>query len=240
VKLRWYCWVLLGGAGIYGVAKVLEESADPSDDEGPIQSFITTVSTLVDLIQSQVTGDRRLTSAKKNAAGVVLDTVDDLVSAAETVVGRSIDRDAYSLARALRSEGGNESETSKRYRAAVILNQARSRGLSVTSLALLHTNAARNGHYGKQIGAAFATSEDPFESDLAIAESADVDNDPTGGAIQFSDKGGFSGIQEGTSTWSEHVAQRISEGKSGGTLPDARRGLVFWWRGFIPKFATPI
>jgi hypothetical protein len=241
MKLSWYCWGLLGIGGTYAILKLASDrdSADANDEDESFFGLIRTVETIFDLAQSLATGDRRLTSARKNSAGVVLDSPDELVTAATELLGRPVDKDRYSLARALRSEGGNESDQSKGYRASVILNQAKSRGLSVTQLALLHTNPARDGHYGKQIGGAFATTQDPFESDLFVAESADPSADTTGGAIQFSDRDSF-GVQEGTSNWSEHVAQRQSEGKIGAILPGARSGLVFWYRGFLPSFATRI
>jgi hypothetical protein len=192
------------------------------------------------LVSSLVTGNKRLTVAKVNEAGVVIDTPDSLNAKAVSVIGRDVDVDSYSLARAIRSESSTlESDSSKLYRAHVLVNLANSRGLSLTQLALSHTNPDRDGHYGRQIGGAFATTQDPYVRDLELAEQARSESDSTGGAIQFSDRNAF-GIQAGTTNWSNHVAQRESEGKTGGTLLGAPDTLVFWWRGFLPPNARAI
>ena len=243
MKLHPVVIVAGGTALLYGVGKVLartSDDADPTEGEfWPITLF-ENIDNAANLISSVVTGNRRLTVAKVNAAGVVLDTPSGLVQSAATVVDRDVDTDSYSLARAIRSEASSgESESSKLYRAHVIINLANSRGLTVTQLALAHTNPDRDGHYGRQIGGAFATTQDPYVRDLELAEQARSESDSTGGAIQFSDRNAF-GVQAGTTNWSNHVAQRESEGKTGGLLPGAPSTLVFWWRGFLPSNARAI
>ena len=243
MKLHPVCIVAGGAALLYGAGKLFartSDDADPTEGEfWPITLF-ENIDNAANLLSSIVTGNRRLTVAKVNEAGVVLDSPGALVESASRVVGRSVDVDSYSLGRALRSEASSgESESSKLYRAHVLINLANSRGLTLTQLALSHTNPNRDGHYGRQIGGAFATTNDPYVRDLELAEQARSESDSTGGAIQFSDRNAF-GVQEGTTNWSEHVAQRESEGKTGGLLPGAPSTLVFWWRGFLPSNARAI
>lgn len=243
MKLSPVCYVLGGAAVLYGAGKLLartSDDADPSSDQFWPITLLSNIDAAANLLSSLVTGNRRLTVAKVNEAGVVLDIPSTLVESASRVVGRDITLDSYSLARALASEAGSgESDTSKLYRAHVLINQANSRGLSLTQLALAHTNPNRDGRYGRQIGGAFATTQDPYVRDLELAEQARSESDSTGGAIQFSDRNAF-GIQAGTTNWSNHVAQRESEGKTGGTLSGASNTLVFWWRGFLPANARAI
>lgn len=243
VKLHPICYVALGLGGAYVTLRIFsrpDDSADPFDEESLPLSLTRGISSGIDYVGAVVTGNQRLSSARKNIAGVVLDTSADLIFQAESILGRPVGSDAYTLARAVRSEGGSESEFSKCLRAHVLINLARQRGMTVTALGLLHTAPARNGHYGRQIGGAFSTSEDPYTSDLQVGEDALADSaDPTGGSIQFSDRSAF-GVQEGTSSWQNHVASRYAEGKKGATLAGARSGLVFWYKGFLPANAKEI
>lgn len=241
--IRPICIVAGGAVLLYAAGKAFVRTRDDADaTEGEFWPFtlFENIDAAANLLTSVVTGNRRLTVAKLNEAGVVLDDPADLVARAAAVVGREVDADSYSLARALRSEsGGDESDTAKLYRAHVLINLASSRGLTLTQLALAHTNPNRDGRYGRQIGGAFATTQDPYVRELELAEKARSESDSTGGAIQFSDQLAF-GIQAGTTDWRSHVAQRESEGKAGGILPGAPTTLVFWWRGFIPANARAI
>ncbi len=237
------CIIAGGTVLLYAAGKVLSrtrDDADPTESEFWPLTLFENLDSAINLVSSVVTGNRRLTVAKLNQAGVVLDSPVDLASRASTTVGRDVDVDSYSLARAIVSEASSgESDTSKLYRAHVLINLSNSRGLSLTQLATAHTNPDRDGHYGRQIGGTFATTADPYVRDLELAELARSESDSTGGAIQFSDRNAF-GIQAGTTDWSNHVAQRESEGKAGGTLPGSPGTLVFWWRGFLPTNARAI
>lgn len=240
--IRPICIVAGGAAVLYAGGKLLartSDDADPTEGEFWPITLLSNIDSAVNVLSSAVTGNRRLTVARVNQAGVVLDSPDVLTQQAVRVVGRDVDRDSYSLARALRSEAGEESDTSKLYRAHVLINQSNGRGLTLTQLALAHTNPDRDGRYGRQIGAAFATTQDPYVRDLELAEQARSESDSTGGAIQFSDRNAF-GVQAGTTNWSNHVVQRESEGKTGATLVGAPDSLVFWWRGFLPANARAI
>lgn len=217
-------------------------SALESEDEGADESWLNNLKRQLGGVMDKVLGNARLTKARVNAAGVVLDTVPELQAQASEVVGYAVSADALTLSRAIASEAGKDDTVASRlYRCHVIINLASRSGLSVTNLALKHTSTARNGHYGKQIGGAFATSKDSYAEDLTIAQLAltqrGLSQDPTGGAFQFSDKHGF-GVQAGTSEWEEHVAVRKGEGKTGANLPDAPKSLVFWYKGFLPGQAT--
>jgi len=182
---------------------------------------------------------RQLTTSTLNADGVVLEDPQALVDAAGAALGRPIDREAYALARMVRSEEGSAGQITKVYLANVAQNQARALGWSLWDLMLYHKTPERAQRFGRQISGRFATTLDPFESDLAAAEWALANPDQTGGAVNFADRRAF-GIQEGTTTFAAFVATLADEGKQPGTLPSAPDKLVFFWRGGLPDVATGV
>jgi hypothetical protein len=179
---------------------------------------------------------RQLTKSTVNAAGVVTDEPQALVDAASATLGRPVDPEAYALARMVRSEEGSAGQITKVYLANVAQNQARALGWSVWNLMLFHKAAERSGWFGRQISGRFATTADPFESDLAAAEWALSNPDQTGGATNFVDRRGF-GVQEGTGSFQDFVQEMAAEGKVPGVLPSAPSKLVFFWRTRLPDEA---
>jgi hypothetical protein len=182
---------------------------------------------------------RQLTHATVDASGVVTDDPRGLVDAAGALLGRPVDPDAYALARMLRSEEGTAGQITKVYLANVAQNQARALGWSIWELMLYHKTESRAGRFGRQISGRFATTSDPFESDLAAAEWALSNPDQTGGALNFADRRAF-GVQEGSTTFTDFAASLAKEGKQPGTLPSAPDKLVFFWRGDLPDNATGV
>jgi hypothetical protein len=165
----------------------------------------------VTAVEDFTTRGRRLShSPPLNAAGQVDRDPAYLKADAEQIVGRFIEDDAYAIARMLRSEGGSGSPDEKRARAWVARNDAAAHGWS-----MLYTIAGPDRLFGRQRGWRYASGEDPWENDLAIAEAV-LDGrllDNTGGAVKFVDIKSF-GAQEGTGSYETTLAQWRSEGLS--------------------------
>lgn len=196
------------------------------------------INPLVDVVQR----GRRLTTCTV-VDGVVQESPGELAAAAAAVVGRDVSEDALALALMCRAEGGSDGQISKVYRAHVAINQARALGWSVVEVITYHQTPARSQRFGEQISGRFASGRDCWESDLQAGEYAlsqrDRGEDPTGGALNFVDVGGF-GAQAGTGSFAAVVEKWAADGKVPGTLPDAPSGLVFFWRGKLPDFAEGI
>lgn len=160
-------------------------------------------------------GRRLSTSPALNDAGQVDTDPYDLRIEAEQILGRHIEEDAYAVARMLRSEGGGGSPEEKQARAWVARNDAAKHGWS-----MLYTIAGPDRLFGRQRGWRYASGQDPYENDLAVAEAV-MDGrllDNTGGAEKFVDIGSF-GAQEGTGSYEATLAQWRSEGLSPRTVP---------------------
>ena len=207
--------------------------------ETPTQVAADGIAALVDVVDRGA----RLTRCTVNASGVVQETPEQLAAAAGAVVGRDVSTDANSLARMVRSEEGRAGQLAKNYLCHVGLNQAAAAGWTVTQWAAFHTTAARSGHYGKQISGRVATIEDPYTSDLDVAEHALAERaaglDPTGGATNFVDTGAF-GVQEGTRTFEDVRSEWEADGKVFGRLSDTPGHLVFAWAGSLPDVAEAL
>lgn len=185
---------------------------------------------------------RRLTTCTV-VDGVVQETPAELAAAAAAVMGRAVSEDALALALMCRAEGGSGGQIQKVYRCHVAINQARALGWSVVEVITYHQTPARARRFGEQITGRFASGRDCWESDLAAAEYAlaqrERGEDPTAGAVNFVDIGGF-GAQAGTGSFESVVQKWAADGKVPGTLPDAPSSLVFFWRGRLPGIAEGI
>jgi hypothetical protein len=155
-------------------------------------------------------GRRLSQSPPLNDAGQVDRDPSYLKADAEQIVGRAITEEAYALARMLRSEGGHGSVEEKQARAWVAMNDRAAHGWS-----LLYTIAGKDRLFGRQRGWRYASGEDPYENDLAIAEAVLAGElpDNTGGAVKFVDIGSF-GAQEGSGSYEATLASWRSEGLS--------------------------
>lgn len=193
---------------------------------------------LVDVAQR----GRRLTTSTV-VGGVVQESPAELAAAAAAVVGRPVSEDAIALALMCRAEGGSDGQISKVYRCHVAINQARALMWSVVDVITYHQTPSRARRFGEQISGRFASGRDAWESDLQAAEYALAQRsrgeDPTRGAVNFVDIGGF-GAQAGTGSFESVVQRWAADGKVPGTLPDASNGLVFFWKGQRPDISEGI
>ncbi len=160
-------------------------------------------------------------TAKLQRLGVRLTNGEtDPIRAAEQAsakLGRLVATDAYALARMIRSERGSGPQVERLAVAHVALNDAKEHGWS-----LLHTLVGPRGHFGPQRGWRYATTRDPYESDLELAETvlAGSTRDPTGGAVKFVHINAF-GKQEGTRTYEEVRDKWAREGLRPATVAGA-------------------
>jgi hypothetical protein len=158
---------------------------------------------------------RRLTTTTPDDLGIIQESPAGLAAKASAVAGRPVSLRAYAVARMLRSEAG-ERTAEKPFLVGVAVNDARKLGWPLDQLMLFHTASARAGKFGKQISGRYATTKDPYEIDLTIAESVlgEIDlggGNPAGSARKFVHKNAF-GIQEGTRTFSAVTAEWAMEG----------------------------
>lgn len=195
----------------------------------------------VPVARDLVTQGRRLTRTAinddKNAVDAETGVSDPeaLAAAASATVGREVTVNAFALARMLRSEEGSAGPNVKAALAWVCLNSAREKGVTVLRRLTASKVAARDGKFGRQISRWAATTSDPYENDLAIAEETMQnfmvypERDPTNGAVKFVDKRAF-GVQEGTRTYAEVEAEWATEGLRPFSLPGMPSSLVFFRR----------
>ena len=175
--------------------------------------YNTVVAPVVDVIGR---GDR-LTTTSLDANGMIPDDVDDLVAQASAVLGAAADPDLYALARMARSEG--ISAGALRIHVALNdladLNTRKGYGWSAVDLITYSTDAAARGHFGQQLHRRYASTQDPYAGDYALAAQTVADHnagvDATGGAIKFVDKSSF-GVQAGTGSYDAIVATWAQEG----------------------------
>lgn len=180
---------------------------------------------------------RRLNHTTLNDQDFIDDDPDSLVAEAESVMGISIGRDIYAMARSGRSEGADGME----YRMHVFLTQAG--GLdNVFNLTVRSTHAYADGRFGEQLGRRWASSRDPYEGDVRLALKVAADRaagiDPTGGATNFVDRDSF-GVQAGTGRYDALVAKWAGQGLVPYNLPGATSNFVLFRPGSIPDGATP-
>ena len=138
-----------------------------------------------------------------------------------------VDLDTYALARMIESEAGVLNSSGKLGVAFAALTYARNSGKSISEV-LLRAKGAANGFFGQQDqGRYAATSRDPGQSsyDAAIAATAGLVPDPTGGADQWDSPWAYKDPAKADSV----AAARIAAGKVQVTLTDVpARKLRFW------------
>lgn len=179
---------------------------------------------------------KRLSHGLANDAGIVPDDPQALADAASDVMGREVSLDAYSLARMGRSEGVDGME----YRMHVACNDLEAlqahfgTGVysSLTALMLHSKIPVADGHYSSQRwGKRYATTRDPYEGDLLLAEAVLADRaagiDKAAGATKFVDVTSF-GAQEGADSYDAVLAEWSSHGYEPFNLPGASSNFVLF------------
>jgi hypothetical protein len=177
---------------------------------------------------------QRLSSSTLLSSGVVSPGPDALLSQAQAIIPGA-DLDTLALARMGRSEGVDGME----YRMHVALNDLDYlQGLygdgvysSIAALMLHSKVSAADGFFSEQfLGKRYATSDDPYEGDYALAAKVRADHgagiDPTGGARKFVDKDSFAAQRGVTKTYDDVVAEWSSEGLTARNLPGASSNFV--------------
>lgn len=151
-----------------------------------------------------------------------------LAAEASAVVGRPVDATAYTLARMLRSEAGSGNLTHRAAVAHVALNDSRELGWTLLKTLTYH----KDGLYlGPQRNGRYATSRDPYEIDLQVAELV-LDGalpDPTNGAVKFVHVSAF-GVQEGTTSYDDVVVRWGKDGLVPSEVPGAGEDLRVFHR----------
>jgi len=176
---------------------------------------------------------RKLNNTSVNSQGYIDVAPNTLIGEAEAIIGAEIPRDIYALARSGRSEGSNGMEA----RMHVMLTQAEESGMDVFTRTVSQPGSVKDGYFGTQKGRRWASSRDPYEGDIALANKVVNDRaagiDPTGGAGRFVDRSAF-GKQEGTRTFDAVVAEWRSQGYEPYYYPDASQDFVLFRRGGVP------
>jgi len=184
---------------------------------------------VIDFFARVITRGRRLTSTSTNENGDVDREPQELADEASAVAGRHVSLDDYALARMLASEEASANTTTKASIAWVAVNEARRRGVSVSSL-LLRDNGPGDGLFGEQRGRYASTRTDPYMGDLDVAQpvlSGEVE-DLTGGAIHFY-RPGLQDKLFALGKTSKNAAQiDQSWGGNGFTIPGADDGITFY------------
>ncbi len=176
---------------------------------------------------------KRLTSAHADDRGVITDDPAALAAAASAVVGRTVSPEAYALARMLRSEAGTRAPAEKVAVAWVARNDADDLGWSLLKVLTYHKGTGRESHFGPQITGRYATTQDPYENDLKLAEAVLSGQfpDPTGGATKFVHKSSF-GVQAGTGSYAQIVDSWAQDGLIPASVDGAASDFVVFRRGF--------
>lgn len=202
---------------------------------------VTGSNPLAPLVDVMARGKRLTTSTV--IGGVVQESASTLAAQAAAVLGRDVSTEALALALMVRAEDGSAGQVAKVYKCHVAFNQAAALGWTIVELIQYHQTASRSRHFGEQISGRFASGRDCYENDLAAAEYAqsqhDAGIDPTFGAVNFVDRGGF-GSQAGADSFAATVASWAGDGKVPGTLPATPDGLVFFWHGRVPAAAVEV
>lgn len=169
----------------------------------------------------------RLNHTSLNVDGYIPDDPAELIAEASSIIGADVSPDIYALARSGRSEGKNGMEA----RMHVFMTQADQAGMSVLALTVRQPGSVKDGYFGTQRGRRWASSQDPYEGDVALANKVYSDHrngvDPTGGASRFVDKSAF-GKQEGTRTYAEVEASWAQEGYQPFPYADASSDFVLF------------
>jgi hypothetical protein len=162
-----------------------------------------------------------------NADGYIATAPNVLLTEASEVMGYDINPEVYAMARSGRSEGVNGMEA----RMHVFMTQAEQAGTSVWALTLKRAGYEGDGFFGIQKHRRWASSRDPYERDVLLAEKVYSEHnqgiDPTGGASRFVDKSAF-GKQPGTRTYDDVLASWTAEGYEPFSYPDASNDFVLF------------
>ncbi len=189
-------------------------------------------------VVDSISRGKRLTYTALQANGLINADPAQLVDQASTVLGRDLPQELYDLARMKLSEQGTDDG---RLRVHVALNDAASHNWSTHFAITYSTNPTAKGMYGEQFTPAdrapggvksvrrYSTSKDPYEGDVAIVESVLLERaqgiDQTGGAVKFVDRSSM-GVQEGSGSFDDLVAQWAAEGLQPFTVPGYSDDLV--------------
>jgi hypothetical protein len=178
---------------------------------------------ILDYLKCLVGRGKRLTSATWTDAGNISETPDALAAAAAKVAGREVSQDLYTIARMIASEHPEAGDREKAAMAQVLLNDKARTGKSI-----LFTATSGKG-YGHQSGRKYATAKDPFERDLAIAESVytGAAADETRGSVHFVHKSGFASL-------GKYKALCAEWNQTGHIVPIALEGIPSF-RIFLPE-----
>lgn len=218
--------IFLGAAGAVVIAYLMIKS-----DEGDV-----TFETIADWIGLNKGRKLNNTGGRKsglNAQGYIPEDPYALLNEARAIMGYDIEQDVYALARSGRSEGRNGMEA----RMHVMMTQAEESGMTVWARTVSEPGNPSNGYFGEQRGRRWASTEDPYEGDIKLAEEVYVQHnngiDPTGGAGRFADKSSF-GKQAGTRTYATVLAEWADEGYYAYYFPDASHDFVLFRRHGVP------
>lgn len=199
------------------------------------------VTDVTDALADLTERGERLSHSDVDDRGIVQSSLSELLAQASDALGEDADKDAYILARVIRSEQGNSNPITKARIASVVINQSSSTFFgSILSVVQYHKDAGRNGHFGKQIGGRFSSLQDPYTNDYRIAQFVLENGDQTDGATNFVNRGAFAS-QEGATSFESFRQTMASEGKLPGIFPaDSGSDLVFFWRGSVPSIAVEV
>jgi hypothetical protein len=214
-------WLMLGG-GAVAFWWLFMRDQEPGGVLGEVNQML-------DALVSLPLGRRLTHCPYDTTTGVVPCDPESLASEAGTTV------EAYSLARAIHSEEGSSSNTTKIAVAFAIVNYARGTGQTITSLVTYAKHPDHSGYYGtqadidpdsdryKRSDRYCSTAADPYAADLAIAEAVlggQLD-DITDGATQFDRPAGERDPDA-------VAANRAAAGMVAVDVPGVDSGLRFW------------
>jgi hypothetical protein len=143
--------------------------------------------TPVNILANIIGRGHRLGTHTLDDSGTVIESLDDLVAGASSIVGRTVSADAYMLAAVSASEHPKAGAKEKALIQRVMMNDADAHGWS-----LQYCITVGRG-MGKQSGRRCSTVNGPWEDDLALAEAnlAGTQPDDSGGATKFVHVTGF-------------------------------------------------
>jgi hypothetical protein len=148
--------------------------------------------TPVNILANIIGRGRRLGTHTLDDSGTVIESLDDLVAGASSIVGRPVSADAYMLAAVSASEHAKAGAKEKALIQRVMMNDADKQGWSLQFCITVGRGM------GEQSGRRCSTVNGPWEDDLALAEAnlAGAQPDDSGGATKFVHKTGFKTITD--------------------------------------------
>lgn len=210
---------------------------------GVVSSVGTVVTEGIDDVMNRGNKLTRATWYKGDEGyGFIQQSPDDLVIAASMALGRPIDKTVYTLARMIRSEGAAQGAL----RVHVLMNDLKrfKYANNAHDLATFSNDKSRRGKYGKQWSGAYlefpvanarryATSKDPYESDVKTVERALAEwhngTDRAQGASKFLDKSALA-FQTGARDFDTINREWTGDGYTAFTLPQYGDDLVLYRR----------